>query len=175
MTREKMGIHAYDASIPLVVKSLHCLKGVLNKGRASAKERGIDEAVLLQMRLAPDMHPLMRQVQMVTDNAKGIGARLSGTEIPSYPDEETTFDEILARVDKTLAFLDGLDRDAFEGVETKTLQVKLGKNEMEFTGASYLFGFAIPNLMFHAATAYDILRHAGVPLSKGDFLRPPAD
>ena len=166
-----MAVEIYDASIPLVLNALRCVKSCLKKGQAFAQERKVADDVFLGLRLAPDMFSLKRQVQSVSDNAKGIGARLAGVDVPSWPDTENTFEELDARLSKTIEFLEGLDRSKFDGAETRVIEMNLGQ-PMTFTGASYLFGFGLPNLMFHVSMSYAIMRHAGVRLGKTDFLRP---
>jgi hypothetical protein len=113
------------------------------------------------------MHPLTRQVQIACDSAKGVG-RLAGAEIPSFPDTETSFAELHARMTKAIAFVQGLDAAQFEGSETRTITLKFPRGEMSFPGQAFLLGFKLPNLFFHVTTAYDILRHLGVPLGKMD-------
>jgi len=166
-----MSFEIYDVSIPNVINSLHCLDAVMAKGAASARDREINEEVMLGLRLAPDMLPLGRQVMIASDVAKGIAARLSGEANPSYPDTETTFEQLHSRLEKTIAFCAGIERNKFTGAHEREVVMKLGGNEMKFTGTSYLTGFALPNFYFHVTTAYDILRQAGVKLSKADYLR----
>jgi uncharacterized protein len=131
---------------------------------------GNDPAVMLGLRLSPDMFPLTRQVQIASDAAKGAGARLAGVPVPSYPDEEKSFDELQARVAKTIAFLQGLRKEQFEGAESRAISLKAGGRELSFLGAPYLETYAKPNFFFHLTAAYAILRHAGVELGKPDFL-----
>ncbi len=154
----------YDASIPGLVHMLGSLKAILAKGDAHG---GIDPS---EARLAPDMLPLKAQVYIATDGAKGCGARLAGVEIPKYEDVEVTYPELIGRVDKTIAFLKSLDASAFEGAETKQVVLKFGPKTFEFNGADYVGKFVLPNVHFHIATAYGILRNRGVALGKSDFL-----
>jgi hypothetical protein len=126
--------------------------------------------VLLQSRLACDMFPLVRQVQIACDMAKGGGARLAGVEVPSYPDDEQDFAQLFARIEKTKSFLSSLDKHAFDGSETRKVTIKIGGNPMEFVGQPYLLLFVLPNFYFHLTAAYAILRHNGVPLEKRDFM-----
>jgi hypothetical protein len=165
-----MTISLHAVAVPVYTRLLTNLKHILKKGEAHAEARKVDPATLLNARLALDMHPLLRQVQMVSDSAKGAGARLAQVAVPSMPDTETSFAELYARIDATLAFLAGLDPAAFEGAATREVVLKAGANEMKFSGLDYLNGFALPNAFFHAVTAYNILRHNGVELGKMDFL-----
>ncbi|MNT73218.1 hypothetical protein D3C72_2118940 [compost metagenome] len=116
------------------------------------------------------MFPFIRQVQIVTDTAKGCGARLAGVEVPSYPDTETGFDELQQRIARTVLFLQGLQAAQFDGSEARDIVMKFPKQTLNFTGQDYLQYFVLPNFYFHLTTAYDILRHNGVPLGKGDYL-----
>jgi len=160
----------YDASVPAFVKMLNSLSAILDKAAAYAEAKKIDPSVLVGARLAPDMHPLSRQIQIASDGVKGGAARLAGVEVPSYPDTETTIPELKARIAKTVAFLNGLDKATFDGAEDRTVSVKVGPNELQFPAKVYLFEFVIPNFYFHATTAYAILRHNGVEIGKQDFL-----
>lgn len=165
-----MAISMYDASVPVFIKTLGDLDAVLRKGEAFAAERKIDPSVLINMRLAADMFPLSRQVQIATDNAKGPAARLAGVERPAFDDTETTFADLHARIAKTVDFLRTLTRGQFEGAEDRPIELSVRGNELKFRGAPYLFHFALPNFFFHVTTAYDILRHAGVAIGKTDYL-----
>eukprot|EP01037_Dinobryon_pediforme_P014986 gene14987-15124_t len=149
---------------------LNALSAVLAKGAANAAERKIDPSVFINSRLAPDMFALARQVQIATDMSKGGIARLAGVEIPKYEDTETTFEDLQARIAKTVAFMESIPESAIAGADAKEISFKAGQREMKFTGADYLLKWVIPNMMFHCTTAYDILRHNGVPLGKRDFL-----
>ena len=160
----------YDASVPVFIHFLHSLSAILRKAEAYCEAKKIDPAVMLAQRLYPDMFPLMRQVQIATDSAKGAGARLAGIPVPSFPDEEKTFPELQARIAKTVDFLSSLRRDQFDGAETRAISIKAGPRELEFVGTAFLEMWAKPNFYFHATTAYAILRHNGVELGKPDFL-----
>jgi uncharacterized protein len=164
-----MPLTLYDAAFPPVAKMLNTLSVILDKAAAHCEARKIDPAVLVGYRLAPDMFPLSRQIQSVSDQAKGMAARLAGLEVPGYPDTETTIDELKARLAKTADFLGSVTPGQVEGAEDREIVLKL-RNELRFNGRDYVFGFVLPNFYFHAATAYDILRHAGVELGKRDFL-----
>lgn len=165
-----MSLSMYQASVPVFVRALTALSGVLTKGVAFAAEAGIDLQELLATRLAPDMHPLLRQVQIATDAAKGGAARLAGIDVPSFPDEETTFDELQARIAKTIDFVKSIPADQIDGSEDRAITIKAGAHELNFTGQVCLLHFTLPNLFFHVTTAYDILRQKGAPIGKLDFL-----
>lgn len=159
----------YGASIPVLIHFLGSLSAILKKGEAHCAAKKIDPAVMLGLRLSPDMFPLTRQVQIASDVAKGAGARLAGIAVPSYADEEKTFEDLQARIAKTVDFLKSLDKAQFEGAESRTITFKAGR-EFSFSGADYLETWAKPNFYFHLSMAYGILRHAGVELGKSDFL-----
>lgn len=165
-----MAISMYQASVPLFRTLLGGLSGVLDKGAAFCAAKGVDPAVLVNDRLAPDMFPLSRQVQIACDMAKGAAARLAGAAVPGWEDTEKTFDDLTARIAKTLAFIDGFTPDQIDGSEEREIVLMLRAGETRFTGQRYLIGFAIPNVIFHCATAYNILRHNGVDVGKRDFL-----
>ena len=160
-------------TVPALVRALTQLKHVLAKGEAHARAQGWDPAVLLGMRLAPDMFPLTRQVQIATDIAKNGVARLAGVEAPAFADDETTFEQLGARIDRALAFIAAVPATAFEGAETRAITVPTRtRGDLHFRGVDYLFDFILPNVHFHATTTYGLLRHAGVPLGKADYLGP---
>lgn len=165
-----MSLSMHQASVPALLQILGSLQALIDKAAAHCEARKIDPATLVGYRLAPDMFAFARQIQIATDSAKGIAARLAGVEIPKIADEETTFDELKARLTKVADFISSLSPVQFEGAEARTVTLKLGGQDTHFTGANYLLGFGLPNFYFHAATAYDILRHAGVPIGKRDFL-----
>jgi hypothetical protein len=165
-----MTISMYSASVPMIRTLLTALSAVLDKGAAFAEAKKIEPSVLITDRLAPDMLPLSKQVQIATDMARDPAARLSGQEMPSYADDEATFDELKARIAKTLAFIDTVPASAIEGSETRTVTLKMRAGDVSFEGERYLVGFVIPNVVFHCATAYNILRHNGVDIGKRDFL-----
>ena len=165
-----MALTMYDASVTVFMHNLKQLSHLLDKGAAHAEATGIDPATLVQAKLAEDMRPLSFQIQSASDASKLAVVRLSGVAAPSFPDTETTFDELRARVSKTRDYLETVSRQAFEGSEERVVTMKAGTVELEFTGQSYLLHFALPNFFFHVTTAYDILRHNGVPIGKRDFL-----
>ncbi len=160
----------YQASVPVFTQILNSLSAILKKGAAHAEAKKIDQSIFVNARLAPDMFALARQVQIATDHAKGACARLAGVDVPSFADSETTFDDLQARITKTLDFIKTLKPAQFEGSATREIKLKLGPNEHTFPGATYLFHVAYPNFYFHATTTYDILRHNGVEVGKRDFL-----
>jgi len=166
-----MSISMYAASVPLLKQLLRSLDAVLGKAEAHAREKNIDPAVLLQARLYPDMLPLTKQVQIASDNAKGLAARLAGIDIPSFADTEQTFKELQARIAKTLDFLDTVKPDQVNGSEDREVVVYKGSPyEMQLQGQNYLIHFGLPNFLFHVTTAYAILRHNGVEIGKADFI-----
>jgi hypothetical protein len=165
-----VALSLYDASIPVYLQMLRNLSAILDKAEAHAKETGADLAAWLEARLAPDMLPLSRQIQMVSDAAKGGAARLAGVTPPSMPDTETTWAELKARLAKTIAFVDSIKREQVEGDENRTIELPLPNRTMTFTAKDFLFGFSLPNFLFHVTTAYGLLRKEGVPLGKMDFL-----
>ena len=165
-----MTLSLHDVSVPVFRQMLRALSDILDKAAAQRRARGINPATLIEARLAPDMFPLARQVQIATDHAKGATARLAGREVPSYADDEMSFDELKARIGKTLAFLDGVPPDAFDGSETRDIVLKAGGREMRFDGHTYLLHFALPNFFFHVTTVYAILRANGIEIGKRDFM-----
>lgn len=165
-----MAISMYQASVPAFVQTLEALSKVLAKAEASCAARKIDPSVMVSARLAPDMFPLSRQVQIACDFAKGASARLAGAEVPAYADDEKTFAELQARIRKTLDFIATLKQGQIDGSEARDINLKVGGKPITFKGQFYLVNFALPNYYFHLTTAYAILRHNGVDLGKGDFL-----
>ncbi|MDV6332406.1 DUF1993 domain-containing protein [Asticcacaulis sp. 201] len=163
-------INMYQASVPIVLRALTNLKTILGKAEAWAGEKNVKEDAVLNARLALDMLPFSKQIQLVSDNAKGIAARLGNVENPSYADDEKTFAELHERLQKTIDFVNSVPQAGFEGSETRQVVIKFPQRTMEFTGLSYLTGFGLPNFFFHYTTAYAILRHSGVPLGKPDYL-----
>lgn len=162
----------YDITIPPLVLALNNLVHILKKGKRSADARGIDHSIFLNGRLAPDMYALTRQVQIATDMSKGAGARLAGLVVPSYEDNESSFDELLARLTKTITFLDSITPEQLERAETRHIEMMVRDTKREFVGLDYLLRWVQPNVYFHVTTTYSILRHLGVELSKRDFLGP---
>lgn len=168
-----MSLSMYDASVPRFAHMLRSLDAILAKAQGHAAAKKIDPAVLLGARLFPDMLPFVKQVQIATDHAKGAVARLAGTDVPRYEDNEQSFDELRARLAKTIAFVESFVPAQFEGSENRDIALKAGGQDLSFKGMPYLIGYAIPNFHFHLVTAYNILRHNGVEIGKGDYLGKP--
>jgi uncharacterized protein len=161
----------FATTVPVIIHNLKALSAILAKAEAHCEAKKIEPEALLNFRLYPDMFPLARQVMLTTDFAKGIGARLSGTPLPSYPDVEKTFPELQARVEKTIGFLQGLDAAAFKGADTRDVTVRISRTEEKtMSGSDYFNRMALPNFYFHMTTTYNILRHNGLELGKGDFM-----
>jgi hypothetical protein len=165
-----MSLTMYEASIEVLVHGLGTLSAILDKAAAHAEAKKIDPAIFVNARLAPDMFALARQVQIVSDTAKGCGGRLAGIDIPSFADTETSFPELQARIAKTVDFLRGIPAAKFDGSEDRTITMKLGTQEKKFSGRSYVLSFALPNFFFHITAAYAILRHNGIAVGKMDYL-----
>ena len=166
-----MTVSMHAASVPVFKQMLGGLADVLAKAEAHAAQRKIDPAALLQSRLFPDMFPLVRQVQIACDFAKSVPARLAGTEVPAYDDSEQTFAELQARIARTLAFIDGLDAARFDGSEQREIVLRPGTpKERTIHGQAYLLNYGLPQFFFHVATAYGLLRHAGVEIGKKDYM-----
>ena len=165
-----MTISMYQASVPVFIKMLTNLKAILEKATAHARARKIEDSVLLNARLYPDMLPLITQVHIATDFARGTGARLAGKEPPVYEDNETSFAELIARTERTLDYLRTLKPGEIDGSEAREIVRKLRAGPKTFAGINYLLQFALPNFYFHTTTTYAILRHSGVELGKSDFI-----
>ena len=168
-----MTLSMYAASVPVFRRALTQLGAVLKKGEAFAAARQIDPAVLTSARLAPDMFPLTRQVQIASDQVKGGTARLAGVDVPSWADDETTFEQLQARIARTLAFIAEFKPAQIDGSEARPITLPARSGSLNFTGQDYLLGFVLPNVFFHCTTAYLILRHNGVEVGKRDFLGEP--
>lgn len=164
-------INLYDVSIPPLIHALNNLAANLAVGEAYAKTKPFEPTVLLQTRLIADMYPLIKQVQIATDMSKGAAARLARVEIPQYEDNETTFEELQARINKTVDFLSSITAHELEGAETRTISITVRKADLQFSGLAYLNEWVMPNVLFHCTTAYNIMRHNGVELGKKEFLR----
>ena len=165
-----MSISLYQASVPSFIRMLGNLSEILNKAAVHAEAKKIDPAIFINGRLAPDMFPLSRQVQIATDMVKGCGARLAGVEVPSYEDNEATFADLKARVNKTQVFLQTLTAEQIDGSEERDITVKFGSRSFSFLGQPYLLDFVIPNFHFHLTCTYAILRHNGVDIGKMDYI-----
>ena len=165
-----MSLSMYQASVPAFIQMLNNLSAILDKAQAHAKDRKIDPEVLLNYRLAADMLPFIRQVQIAADLAKGAVARLADVEVPKHDDTEKTFADLKARLDKTVMFVQSVQPNDIDGSEDREINLTLGEHTMSFKGQPYLVHFVMPNFYFHCTTAYDILRHCGVELGKRDFI-----
>lgn len=168
-----MATALYDLSVPAFTRGLRALDALLDKAVAHAATSGQDAEAWLDTRLAPDMHPLRKQVQIACDSPKLCIARLSGVGAPVHDDSEVTIAELKGRIAQTLAYIASVPRQAVDGQEGKEVVVTFPGGQMTFQGQPYLTGFALPNFYFHLTTAYGLLRQAGVPLSKRDFMGSP--
>lgn len=167
-----MATELYELTIPVLVRALRNLSAILDKGAAHAEAQGIDPATLIQARLIEDMRPLSAQVQLATDSAKGAAIRLAGLDPYPLPDTESSFAELQERIGKTIAFLEATPRDRIDGREKAGIVLQTPGGDLRFTGLSYALGFVLPNVFFHVTTAYALLRQAGVPIGKMDYLGP---
>ncbi len=165
-----MAFTIYDACVAPLAHMLGSYSGFLTKAEGYAKEKGIDPNSYLEARLYEDMLPLTKQVQIASDTAKGGAARLADVEIPKYEDTEASFDELRARLKKTIAFIRDIDPKGFVGAEDRPIHLKFPSREIHFSGADYLNNWVLPNTYFHITTGYGILRSKGVPLGKPDYL-----
>ena len=165
-----MSLSMHQASVPAFLQMLNNLSAILDKAEADAMNRKIDPEVLLNYRLAPDMFPFVRQIQIAADLAKGAAARLAGVEVPKHDDTEKTFADLKARIANTVAFVESIQPNDIDGSEGRDITLTLGEHTMSFKGQPYLVHFVLPNFYFHCTTAYDILRHCGVELGKRDFI-----
>jgi hypothetical protein len=166
-----MAISMHSASAPIFVKLLGNLLGVLDKAEAHAAARKFDPANYLGLRLAPDMLPFTRQVQIASDAAKGAMARLAGVDVPKWEDNEASFADLRARIQKTIDYVKGFAPAQIDGSEQREITIPMRQGDpLKFDGETFLKHFALPNFFFHMTTAYALLRHAGVELGKRDFL-----
>jgi hypothetical protein len=168
-----MSLSLYDVSVPAFLRGFANLTEILKKGEAFADEKGIAHKELLEARLIEDMLPLTAQIQRVSDSAKFVPVRLGAAENLPMADEEVTFADLHARIDKTIDFLNGIVPASMADKEDIDVVVKTRTGETHFSGKSYVLGFALPNFYFHVTTAYAILRHKGVPVGKMDYLGRP--
>ena len=167
-----MPITLYDLTVPVFLRGLTTLDSLLEKGRTHAEAAGTDATELLRSRLAPDMLTLIGQIQRACDTAKFAAVRIGGVENRSFPDEETSFAELHARIAGTREFLAAVPRTTIDGRAGETLNVNIGRAPVTIGATDYALQFALPNFFFHVATAYDLLRLNGVPLGKRDFIGP---
>jgi hypothetical protein len=165
-----MTISMYQASVPRIANMLTNLEHLLNKAHTHVENKKWSEAALTQFRLYPDMFPLTRQVQIACDTAKGVVARLAGVDIPAYEDNEVTIADLLQRVAKTKAFVEGFNASQIDGTEDKDIVTKRGDVETHYKGMQFLMGHGLPNLYFHTTTTYSMLRASGVEIGKADYL-----
>ncbi len=165
-----MSITIYDQSVARMSHMLGNLDGIVSKAEAYAAEHDIEASALLRARLFPNMRDFIFQVQVVTDMAKSCAARLAGAEVPKWADDEETFADVHARIRKAQDFIAQFKPEQYEGCEEMKFELKLGSHTVPFTGKSYLLGFVLPNFYFHLTTAYNLMRHNGLPLRKRDFL-----
>lgn len=166
-----MAISLYATSVPLFKQMLNSVSAILAKTEEHVVAKNIDPSAILQARLFPDMLPLIRQVQIAADFARGVSARLAGAEVPKYEDTEQTFAELQALISKTLAFIEGFTSAQIDGNEERQIVTRPGTpKEKKFTGQSYLLSYGLPQFYFHVTTTYAILRHNGVEIGKRDYM-----
>jgi hypothetical protein len=165
-----MAISMYQVSIPQFTKMLTNLSNILKKGDEYANAKGLDSKALIEGRLAPDMFPLTKQVQIACDQVKNGMARIAGVEPPTFEDNEETFADLQERIAKTMTFANSLKPEQIDGTETKEIKFSIKEWNFEFVGEQYLLTWIIPNFYFHVTTAYAILRHNGVEIGKTDYL-----
>ncbi|MBC3872727.1 DUF1993 domain-containing protein [Undibacterium flavidum] len=166
-----MSTTMYSTSVPVFQQMLGSLQVILQKAQAHAAEKKIEDQVFLQARLSPDMFNLIRQVQIAADFAKGVSARLAGIDVPDYQDTENSFEELQARLSKTLEFIASLNAAQFEDSENREIVLRPGTpKERKMSGTTYLLGYGLPQFFFHVTTTYAILRHHGVELGKRDYM-----
>ena len=168
-----MTISMYQASVPRIINMLGNLSRIIEKAQAHADAKKIDPAAIIDFRLYPDMFSLCRQVQIATDTAKSVVARLAGADIPAYEDNERSFDDLKARIAKTIAFVETFKPAQIDGTEDKDIVTKRGDKETHYKGMQFLLNHAMPNVYFHVTTAYNILRHNGVEIGKRDYIGTP--
>jgi hypothetical protein len=165
-----MSISMYEVSIPVLTRGLTNLSAILDKAAAHAEAKKFDSAVLTQVRLFPDMYPLVRQVQIACDTAKGAAARLAGIEVPKHEDTEATFAELKARIAKTLDVVKSVSAAQMKDSESRAIEIKFPNGSLKFTGITYWNDFVLPNFFFHVSMVYALLRKNGIEIGKGDFL-----
>lgn len=163
----------YQASVPRLANILGNLSNILDKTQAHIDARKIDDSVLMDCRLFPDMYPFSKQVQIACDKARSVVARLAGIDVPFYEDDEKTLAELKVRIARTIAFLRSVSPEQIDGTEDKDIVLPVTGKETRYKGLQLLLGHSMPNVYFHATTAYNILRHNGVEIGKRDFLGNP--
>jgi len=167
-----MPVTMHSISLPLFTRMLSNLSAILDKAEAFATAKKVDPDVLLNARLAPDMFPLKRQVQLASDFAKGAAARLSGQEIPKWEDNEKSFADLKARIKRTQDYIAGFGAGQIDGSETRDVSLTIAQKPAVLKGQAFLLNYAFPHFFFHVTTAYNILRHNGVEVGKRDFMGP---
>jgi hypothetical protein len=161
----------YSHSVPVFKQLLMALKAILSQANAQVAAKSIEADAFLQARLYPDMFPLVKQVQIAADFARGVSARLAGLEVPKFEDKEKSFADLDVLLTQTLKFLDSVDASQFEGSETKEIVLRPGTpKEKQLSGQAYLSNYGLPQFLFHVTTAYALLRHNGLPIGKRDFM-----
>jgi hypothetical protein len=165
-----MAVSMYQITVPIFVRHLTGLAGCMKKAQALYTEKKYDESTLIGYRFFPDMFHFARQVQIATDHARNCAALLSGTEGPRFNDDEKSLADLIARVEKSIAYLQSVKAEQIDGTEGKNVVVKMRDREVTFTGIDLVLNRSHPNFYFHATTAYDILRHNGVEVGKRDFM-----
>lgn len=165
-----MTLSMYSASVPVFSRMLKNLLAIFDKAEAFAAEQGVDLQTYVETRLADDMHPLRSQVQIATDGAKGVASRLAGKPVPSWADDEVTWADLKARLQKAVDYMATFTPEEFAGSDDRAVTLMLGGKEVQIAGEAYLLNRGLPNFFFHITTAYDILRHKGVPIGKRDYL-----
>jgi len=165
-----MSLSMYHASVPLFVRALTNLHHVLKLGEKHANEKGVEGSTMLQTRLIPDMLPLVKQIQIATDMAKNGTARLAGVDPLKFEDNEASFEELYARIERAIDYIKSFKPEQLDGSETRAITLKTRNGELNFEGQAYLLHYVIPNLFFHCTTAYNILREAGTHIGKQDFI-----
>ena len=168
-----MTISMYQASVPRLVNALNNLSHVLGKAQAHIEAKKLDPKTLLEFRLYPDMLNMTRQVQIASDTAKGLVARLAGLDNPVHEDNEQSVAELQARLAKTVTFMQSVSAAQIDGTEDKAIVIKRGDKETHYKGMQFLLGHALPNVYFHSSMTYAILRHNGVEIGKRDYLGTP--
>lgn len=168
-----MTISMYQASVPRLANTLENLSNILDKAQVHVDTHPIDVATLLNYRLAPDMYPFFKQVQIACDKARSVVARLAGMDVPVYEDNEKTLAELKVRIARTVAFIRSVPPERIDGTEDNDIVLPVTGKPTCYKGMQLLLGHSLPNVYFHATTAYNILRHHGVAIGKRDFLGDP--
>lgn len=160
----------YEATIPQIIRMLTNLSKIMSKAESQALSKGLLLSELVEARLASDMYPFKRQIQMISNSAKSCAARLSGTEAPHFEDTEESFEELKLRLTKTIEYLKTVPAEAFSDAEDREITIKLPARETKMNGRKFVTAFSLPNIYFHVTTAYDLLRHKGIDIGKMDYL-----